>query len=797
MRTTVARSAAQGLLALVLIILASIAWPASSVASTPLGANLIVNPGAETGAAGSGSGNPPPSWTTSGDFTQILYSTGNGYPTQSSPGPSNRGNAFFGGGYASSSTATQTISIGDLASEIDASKITYNVSGWLGGYANQDDNMKLVATFRSSSGGSLGTAQIGPVLAAERNNETGFLLRSKTAAVPVGTRSIRLVATATRKVGSSNDGYADNLSLELNSSGKTNTVTVTNPGSQTGTVGTPVSLQIQASDSASGQTLTYAATGLPAGLSINSATGLISGTPTTTGTSSVTVTATDTTKASGSASFSWTISSGSQSGNLIVDGDAESATCSLSGYEETTSPGWTITSGGPNAVCFNNTGGFPNSSVPGAQPGSAYFTGGTRGNSSLSQTVDVSAAASAIDAGTATYNLSGWLGGYGSQNDRVALLATFLSASGGSLGSSQIGPVTNTDRGNVTEFLQRTATGSIPAGTRSVRLDLNFTWTAGETTDGYADNLSLTISPSISAPTLTVPTSTVPGYDHVFLVYMENNNYSAMSNTLDGGAGIIGNSQAPYINGLASSNTLLSNYSAITHNSDPNYVAIAGGGTFGHTAGSGGLTSNCITTCTFNVPSLGDRVDAAGKTWKQYAEGANGNCDTSQHGYYYPDDVPFYYFPTMKNSLSYCQAHWQPLTQMFTDLQSTSSTPNFVWFDADDCNDMEACGISAGDTWLSNTLPKLFSSPAWTTQRSLLIITWDEDGNNLPGGFGNGQTNQVATIVIGSQNTVKTGYQSTLRYDHYSSARTIEQALGLAPLTSNDKYATPFNDVFN
>ena len=82
---------------------------------------------------------------------------------------------------------------------------------------------------------------------------------------------------------------------------------MTNPGNQTGTVGTAVSLQIHATDSASGQTLTYSATGLPAGLSINSSTGLISGTPTTAGTSSVTVTATDTTGAHGSASFTWTI----------------------------------------------------------------------------------------------------------------------------------------------------------------------------------------------------------------------------------------------------------------------------------------------------------------------------------------------------------------------------------------------------------------------------------------------------------------------------------------------------------
>ena len=97
-----------------------------------------------------------------------------------------------------------------------------------------------------------------------------------------------------------------------------NTVTVTNPGAQTGTPGVAASLQIRATDSASGQTLTYTASGLPAGLSISSSTGLISGTPTTAGTSNVTVTATDGTGASGSATFTWAIGSNNTGGTCHV-----------------------------------------------------------------------------------------------------------------------------------------------------------------------------------------------------------------------------------------------------------------------------------------------------------------------------------------------------------------------------------------------------------------------------------------------------------------------------------------------
>jgi hypothetical protein len=91
-------------------------------------------------------------------------------------------------------------------------------------------------------------------------------------------------------------------------------VAIINPGTQTTAVGGSVNFQVQASDTATGS-LSYSATGLPAGLSIGSSTGVISGTASTAGTYTVTVTAKDTTGASGTAAFTWTVSSsGSGSG---------------------------------------------------------------------------------------------------------------------------------------------------------------------------------------------------------------------------------------------------------------------------------------------------------------------------------------------------------------------------------------------------------------------------------------------------------------------------------------------------
>jgi hypothetical protein len=132
--------------------------------------------------------------------------------------------------------------------------------------------------------------------------------------------------------------------------GSGNTVTVTNPGSQSGQVGTAIAgVQVQASDSAAGQTLTYSATGLPPGLSI-SPSGLITGTPTTAGSYTVSVTATDSTGAAGSASFAWSVSGGGTGGgtcHVTYDKTSEwgggfTANVTITNTGSSAVTGWTV-----------------------------------------------------------------------------------------------------------------------------------------------------------------------------------------------------------------------------------------------------------------------------------------------------------------------------------------------------------------------------------------------------------------------------------------------------------------------
>jgi hypothetical protein len=188
-------------------------------AAVPAG-NLLANPGAEAGAGAADSSTiiPPPSWTTTGEFTAVKYET-SGFPSTAVSSQIGGGTNFFAGGNVATSTGEQVVNVSVAQPEIDAGRVSAALSAYLGGFSSQDDNARISMIFLAGNGATLGAPEIGPVTAADRGDQTTLLPRSTCGAVPAGTRSIKVVITGTRVSGSYNDGYADNVSLSLVASG--------------------------------------------------------------------------------------------------------------------------------------------------------------------------------------------------------------------------------------------------------------------------------------------------------------------------------------------------------------------------------------------------------------------------------------------------------------------------------------------------------------------------------------------------------------------------------------------------
>jgi hypothetical protein len=503
--------------------------------------------------------------------------------------------------------------------------------------------------------------------------------------------------------------------------------------------------------------------------------------------------------------------------NLLVNPGAELGDPSLSGYSSVTVPGWTVTgtptvieygtlrrfpwptsSPGPTFPAFL---GFPSSNCAPADSGEQFFGGGPVATSALSQTVNLSAAASDIDTGTVRYELSGDLGGFFIDPSAASVTVEFLDANGVRLGAGNIRPVTVLDRWLQTGLLEREATGTIPVGTRSARVVVTLkdcNPILGNYNNAYADNLSFTVGAANLAPApLEPPLSTVGDLDHVFMVYMENKGFTE----------IVGSPNAPYLNSLINTYGFGSNYYALTHPSDPNYYPILGGSDFG-------INYNCPANC-FDQPNLADNIELAGKTWAGYMEGGGGYSTPT-------DRLPFLAFSDIYNDPARVAAHLFDLSQLDQDLASPATAPNFVWFAADDATNMEGptdtllgviqwalsqltthqYNVRAGDEWLQDTLPDIMNSPVWNdpTQKSAIFLTFDEDYNNISLGIGN-QGNHIVTVVIPSPGAVASGmrgghFVADDYNNHYSLLRTIEDSLGLPPLTNNDRYAQPMNEYW-
>src|SRR5437868_3389619 len=260
-------------------------------------------------------------------------------------------------------------------------------------------------------------------------------------------------------------------------------------------------------------------------------------------------------------------------------------------------------------------------------------------------------------------------------------------------------------------------------------------------------------------PTPTPTPAALPAVSRVFTIVMENEESTS----------ITGNSAAPYINGLANSYGLATQYYAVSHPSLPNYLALTAGSTFG-------INSDC-TTCWVNASNVADQIEASGRSWKAYMEGMPSACFVGDAYPYMQKHNPWIYYNDIRTNATRCAAHVVPFSQFGTDL-SGGSVPNYVWITPNMCNDMHDCSIATGDSWLSQQVPGILNSSAFRNG-GVLFITWDE-GSTSAGCCTDAAGGRVVTLVISPLG--RTGFQSSTPETHYSLLRTIEDSWNLPRL---------------
>lgn len=313
----------------------------------------------------------------------------------------------------------------------------------------------------------------------------------------------------------------------------------------------------------------------------------------------------------------------------------------------------------------------------------------------------------------------------------------------------------------------------------------------------------ITLTPQNTPTQVVTPTAQQSGIQHIFYIMMENHATNQ----------IIGNTaDAPYLNSLANSYGVATQYYGITHPSLPNYLAAISGSfqgiwddcpagisvtcapeAFASSLTSGEYSSASNQPHMFNGQTIVDQLETHHLTWKAYMQSmpSPGYTGDSYAGLYAQKHDPFMYFSSIRNNPARMQ-QIVPFTQFGQDMQS-NTIPNFVWISPDVCNDMHgapACSsydglIAAGDSFVRSTVQIIMHSSAWK-EGSAIVIAWDEnDGGS--GGCCKSPTGASGTILGGADVPfiVVTSHGprhivlNTTAYNHYSLLATIEHVWNL------------------
>ncbi len=274
--------------------------------------------------------------------------------------------------------------------------------------------------------------------------------------------------------------------------------------------------------------------------------------------------------------------------------------------------------------------------------------------------------------------------------------------------------------------------------------------------------------------------SSVPRLEHVWLLVEEN---AGLSEVLRATAAM------PYLHReLLPRAALLMGFHAVAHPSLPNYLALAGGDTFGVT--SDGDATDPGHEVPTDRPSLADELSRAGRSWKAYAESMPSPCDPASSGRYAARHNPFPFFLGLQGTAA-CRENDLPLDEdaLRADL-AAGKAPSFTFLAPNLCDDgHDSCGgdrLAHTDAFLARVVPEILGSPAFQ-KGGALFLTWDEDDARLT-------DNRVPLLVL-SPLLARPGARENDWRDDYGLLATIEDALGV-PRLAKAAHAAPIDGIW-
>jgi len=235
----------------------------------------------------------------------------------------------------------------------------------------------------------------------------------------------------------------------------------------------------------------------------------------------------------------------------------------------------------------------------------------------------------------------------------------------------------------------------------------------------------------------------MPVYDHVVVVILENKSRRQVLED-DG-----------YLKALGDQGAELTRSHALTHPSQPNYIALFSGSMHGITDDS----------CPHRItgPQLAKQLERHGLTFKAFSESlpaVGARTCSGSDGKYRRKHAPWV------NFASFDQRLHKPFGRFPDDFEKL---PTVSFVIPNMCHDVHDCPLPDGNRWMRK---RMDGYAQWAKAHdSLLVVTFDEDEGT--------KTNRIYTALVGAR-IVPGNYDQVV--DHYSLLRTLENMYGLAAL---------------